>query len=113
VLGLRGLVAELYGLPVGLVTFLGAANVAYASLGLTLAARSRRPLALVVTLAAANAAWTLVCASLLLRFAGEAGPLGLAHLVLEGAFTAGLATVEWRNRHALSAPPALGCGTRS
>lgn len=101
-LALRGPLAALYAMPVGLLTVLGLVNLAYAPMGLTLALLRRRPRALVATLAIANGLWTPVCLALAVRFANEASAFGLAHLLFEGAFVAALATVEWRNRRVLA-----------
>ena len=105
---LHGTLLELFGVPRPVLLFVTAANLAYGCFGLFVAGRTPRPLALVVTLARANLAWGAVCATLFVRYAGEARPLGLAHLVLEGTWVTGLGLLEWRNRAALSAEPRRG-----
>jgi hypothetical protein len=100
--------ARLYGLPVDLVIFMGLVNVAYSVCGLTLAVRARRPLGLIVGLSSANYVWACVCVWLVVRFRDSASVLGLATLLFEGAFVAALATIEWRNRHALAGPRLSG-----
>lgn len=102
VLVLRRPLAELYALPLDLVTTIGLVNLAYSTFGLTLATRRRRPLAFIVALALANVTWASICLVLAMRFRNEAGTLGLAHILFEGAFVAALATIEWRNRRALT-----------
>jgi hypothetical protein len=102
VLSLRSFLAELYVLPLALITFVGLVNVAYSSLGLALAVRKRRPLALIVVLSGANAFWAAVCVVLAVSFGAQAHPLGLGHILFEGAYCATLASLEWRNRSALA-----------
>jgi hypothetical protein len=93
--------ADLYALPRGLITFIGAVNLAYSACSLTLATRRRRPTSAIIGLAAANGIWASVCAGLAIRFRGDASALGLAVILFEGAFVAALATLEWRHRHTL------------
>lgn len=101
VLSVRATLVGWYGLSGALITAIGVVNLAYAPLGLWLAVRRRRPLALVTALACANYAWLAVCAVLVVSSWRDARPLGLAHILFEGAYVATLATIEWRNRHAL------------
>jgi hypothetical protein len=103
VLALRGVLARLYVLPIELVTIIAVVNLSYSAFSLTLAARPRsaRPLALIVSLAAANCFWACVCTFLVMRCWHVASFLGLAHLAFEGVFVLALATIEWRNRHLL------------
>ena len=98
---LRRFFVEVYELPLGLITIIGLANLAYAAVALTLAARKRRRVAWIAALALANLSWALVSALLVLRFHGDATFFGVGHFVLEGAWVATLGTVEWRNRHTL------------
>jgi hypothetical protein len=102
VLVLRRFLAELYALPLGLITFIGLVNVGYSAFGLTLASKERRPGGLIVGLAAANGFWACVCVVMALRFASDAHPLGLAHILFEATFVAALAAAEWKHRHALA-----------
>ena len=102
VLWLRATLAELYALPVVLITFIGAVNVAYSTLGLTLAVRARRSATMIAALAIANGAWAIFCGVLAANVAQRAHALGLAHVLGEGLYVAALGAVEWRNRHALS-----------
>lgn len=101
VLSLRPILANLYALPLGLITFIGAVNVGYSVLGLTLGFRMKRPLWLILALVAANSFWTCVCLALAVCVAREARVLGLGHILFEAAYVATLAIVEWRHRHVL------------
>lgn len=96
VLGLRRWLAGWYGLPLDVVTLLGAANLAYGLYGLNLARLEVRPRPLLLGLVAANGAWPVVCGALLVRYGGEATGLGVLHLVAEGVYVGGLAALEWR-----------------
>lgn len=90
-------VAGWYGLPVATVSAIGAANLVYGvgSGALAAVAYTRGPpLRAIRVLAAANVGWGLVCGALLWRYRGEAGALGLGHLLLEGLYVAGLGVVE-------------------
>jgi hypothetical protein len=101
VLSLRRFLSDAYALPSGLVAIVGVVNVVYSVLGLGLAVAKRRPLACVIALAGANYFWGGACVIIALSFAREARPLGLVHILFEGLYVATLATIEWRNRHAL------------
>jgi hypothetical protein len=109
VLALRGVLARLYVLPIELVTIIALVNLSYSAFSLTLAARTRsaRPLALVVSLAAANGFWACVCTFLVIRCWNVATFLGLAHIAFEGVFVLALATIEWRNRQRSSSERTL------
>ena len=89
-----------YGLPHGLLLFLGSVNMAYGSLSLPLAMRSVRQGRLIEILAVANIVWATVCWSLAAHFR-VATALGVAHLVGEGLFVFVLGVLEWRWREAL------------
>ena len=97
----RTVVAPLYGLPLGLVTFIGAANVAYAVPGLSLTLLGARPAWLLALLVAANLTWTVVCGLLTVQLWRTAGALGLLHIVGEGVYVAALAVLEVRHRRAI------------
>ena len=90
-----------YGLPHGVVVFIGTANVGYGGFSTSLAASARRPMGLLKMLVAANAAWCVVAIALLSRFGADSTWLGRAHVAGEGLFVAGLAALEWRWREAL------------
>lgn len=91
-----------YGLPVELLRFNGLVNLAYGSFSFSLAVRRRRPLWMIVLLAAGNAAWFFVCMAMAVRFSPTASGFGLATLVGEGLFVAALACIEWTQRHRLT-----------
>ena len=101
VLSLSAWLSELYAMPRWMVVGVGAANAAYGAFSLSLARRARRPRSLVVFLVTANAAWAVLCAVAVIALASSASAFGLAHLVAEGLFVGGLATVEWRHRDRL------------
>lgn len=103
VLALRRFLAEIYALPLDLITLVGLVNVGYSAFGLTLAVQRRRRMGGIIGLSVANYSWAIVCAWLAVRFRNDATVLGLTHLLFEGMFVATLATIEWRNRHALTA----------
>jgi hypothetical protein len=91
--------STLYRLPVSLVIAMGVANLAYGGFSLSLARRSVRPRGLLLLLVAANVFWGLLCAAVLV--ASRASTLGLAQLIIEGAYVGGLGILEWRHRVAL------------
>jgi hypothetical protein len=101
VLILSNWLSRLYGLPQGLLLFTAAANLIYGIYSTTLANRRTRPLVLIKLLVIANLAWSVVCLILASTHYDSATFLGLAHLLLEGAFVAFLASVEWRLRKQL------------
>jgi hypothetical protein len=101
VLLLSGWLSPLYGLPRGLILFTGVANILYASYSFVLASSNRRPLALINALVVANSTWALVCVYLAVGVAQSPTVFGLAHLLGEAVFVAGLASLEWRWREQL------------
>jgi hypothetical protein len=106
VLSFSGWLSGLYGLSQPFVVFLAAVNLAYGSFSLSLAARRKRPVALVGLLAAANAAWGfLFCFGAAIVLAPAASPFGLAHLIGEGLYVGGLGLLEWKRRHQLATAP--------
>jgi len=101
VLLLRHLLADWYGLPVAFLTVMGAVNLAYAAPGLILGWLRPRPAGLLSVLIAANLAWGVVCAILAAVLLERATVFGLAHLVFEGLYVAGLGALEWRHRRVI------------
>lgn len=99
---LGGWLGELYGVPRGLLRFMGAANLLYASYSFSLALRTTRPPELILLLVLANLAWAAVCLTLAVVFRDSADPLGMAHLIAEAAFVGGLACLEWNQRDRLT-----------
>jgi len=100
-LSLRTFLADLYALPLRLITIIGLVNMVYATFGLWLASRKQRSLVLVSALAIANGSWTVVCIGLAITFGRSAHVIGIGHILFEGAYVATLGTIEWRNRLAL------------
>ena len=94
--------SRLYGLPLNVLLFIGAANLLYASYSFSLARRRTRPISLIKLLVYANAAWVLVCIGLAVSFWGRATVFGLAHLIGEALFVGGLAALEWTQRDRLA-----------
>ncbi len=101
---LRDWLAGLYGMPIELLVFIGAANVLYASYSFSLAVRRTRSPLLLKALIIANGVWALVCVGLAVRWAGTASLFGLAHLLAEALFVGGLARLEWKWNGLLLAP---------
>ena len=101
VLALSGCLSGLYALPRELLLGMGAVNLAYGTFSGSLARRARRPRALIVLLVVANAAWAVFCGLAAVSFAETASAFGMAHLIGEGTFVAGLAGLEWRERERL------------
>lgn len=99
VLALRTFLAELHRFPLGLVTFLGVVNLAYASYSGTLAiraSRGRTPSRLAIdVLVVANLAWVVVCASIVALHARTASIFGIAHVSFEAVFVGTLGIVEF------------------
>lgn len=102
VLSLSSWLSGLYGLSQPFLVFLAVVNLVYGTFSLSLAARPKRPLALVSLLAAANVAWGfLFCFGAAIALAPTASPFGLTHLIGEGIYVGGLGLLEWRRRHHL------------
>ena len=98
---LSGWLSVLYALPRAFVVGLAVVNLAYGAYSLSLARRDRRPIALIVALAAANGVWAVACVGMAAALADTASVFGLAHLVGEGLFVGGLGALEWRGRERL------------
>ena len=94
--------SALEGLPRGVLVFTGVANLLYASYSFSLARRSPRPLWSIRLLVVANLAWAPVCLGLAVYFGDQVTTFGLAHLIGEALFVAGLGVLEWRHRFLLS-----------
>jgi hypothetical protein len=104
-LALSPWLARLFALPHSLVLVIGAANLAYGAYSFSLARRAHRPMALIVLLVCANAAWAVVCVALVVRYRGEASVFGMMQFIGEGAFVGGLALLEWQHRATLATAP--------
>ncbi|HEX8432550.1 MAG TPA: hypothetical protein VF625_14765 [Longimicrobium sp.] len=107
---LGGWLARWYALPRGLLWFMGAVNLLYATYSFSLAVRARRSRGSINLLVLANLAWVPVCLALAASFRGSASVYGLTHLVGEALFVGALALVEWRWREHLFVRdvPAIG-----
>jgi hypothetical protein len=105
--GFAAWLAPLFRLPDPLYHVIAAANVGYGIFSLSLALRRRRPVALIATLAVANALWGGVCLIAAASLLGRASIFGLAHILAEGAVVFCLAQMEWRHRASIAAggPP--------
>ena len=101
VLVLADWLSELYRLPQEVVLFTGRVNLAYSCYSLPLAMKSRRTMTHLRILVVANFAWVPVCFGLAVAYGGEASFFGLDHLVAEGLYVGGLASLEWRARELL------------
>lgn len=97
-LALRSVLTDFYGLPLEVVTFIGAANVAYSVLGFVLGPLKRRPAWLLWLLIVANLGWAVVSAVMAAKFWSSAHVFGLLHIVGEGLFVTMLAWLEFRHR---------------
>lgn len=96
--------AGLFALPVPTVLGMAAANLLYATLGLSLGRMRPRSPRLLSGLVLANAAWAVVCVGLVVTYAGRASGFGLAQFVAEGLYVTVLAVLEHRHRHVILAP---------
>ncbi|HYW32584.1 MAG TPA: hypothetical protein VE869_13890 [Gemmatimonas sp.] len=93
--------SSLSGLPLTLVTVMGAANLVYGLFSLSLARRRARPPALLIVLVVANGLWATLCVILALLLNESATMLGTFQLISEALFVGGLSALEWRHRVAL------------
>ncbi len=101
VLMTSGWLSQWYRLPQQLLLVIGMVNLMYASYSISLAARSVRPIPLILLLVLANLAWAMVCLILTFNHHETATLYGLAHLVGEALFVSCLAALEWRWRELL------------
>lgn len=93
-----------YGLPFGVIFFVGLANLVYGSFSLFLVNRARRSLSLIRALACANMLWAPVAVSIAIVHADSATVFGLAHLLNEAVFVGILGVLEWRWQEKLADP---------
>lgn len=101
VLALRQFLTDFYGLPLEVMTFIGAANVAYSVIGFSLGALKPRPAWLLWVLIAANLGWAIVSTVMAMTHWSSAHVFGLLHIVAEGLFVTLLASLEYRHREAI------------
>ncbi len=101
VLTLSEWLSHLHALPRGLLLLNGVVNCVYASYSFSLAVRANRSKYLINLLVGANLTWSAVCLVVALAFLESATVFGIAHLVGEAIFVAGLAALEWSQRDQL------------
>ncbi len=90
-----GLLAELLGLPHGVLVMSGAGLLVYVAAATYLAVCDPIPRAGVSALIAANWAWVGACAVVFLMNASALTPLGQAYLVMHAIAVAALAELVW------------------
>lgn len=112
VLLLGAWLSEVYRLPPGLLQFIGAVNLLYASYSFSLAIRSDRPRSRLYLLILGNAMWVGACVAMALQFAGDSSLLAQAHLFGEALFVGTLAACEWRRREQICGLPARAAPLR-
>lgn len=101
-LALAGWLRGLFAMPPLLYFGIAGANLAYGCFSLWIARRPARPVALVATLAGANAIWGILCGLAVVFLRDAMSIWGLAHVLAEGLFVFWLAGMEWRHRHAIA-----------
>lgn len=89
------------GLPVSMIVTIGFVNLIYGTYSLYVTTRDPRPLGLVTILALANMAWLLVCIAIIALNWERITLFGLMHVFGEGVYVAGLGYSEWKLRHSL------------
>ena len=85
-----------HGLPRGLLIFVGVVNLTYGSYSTSLASQAKRGLKFILFLVAANFFWTPACFYLAIKHIDTITIFGLLHLIGEGIYVSGLASLEWR-----------------
>lgn len=90
--------SALHALPQELLQLIGVVNLLYSAYSFCLAIQASRPRPLITLLVIANSAWALLCLGMAASFTGTASIFGIAHLLGEAIFVAGLAGLEWRWR---------------
>jgi len=99
-LSFQGWLARFYGFFFLLVRFVAVVNLSYALYSGALALRAWRvgslPRLSIDVLVLANLAWATACAAMVFLTWPMSRAFGVAHLVGEGLFVAGLAMLEWR-----------------
>jgi hypothetical protein len=87
--------ANLLGLPAGVLALSGALLLVYVAAAMYLAACEPVPRKGVGVLIAANWAWVGGCTAVFLMYAGNLTPLGQAYMVVHALAVAALAELEW------------------
>ena len=102
VLAFCQLISGWQNLPLATVIVMGAANLAYGGYSLFVTTQKKRPLILVKILAMANMVWLLVCVAIAAMYWRQISLLGIAHVIGEGIYVAGLGFVEWKMKASLA-----------
>jgi len=95
VLLLYKLISSWDGLPVVIVIAMGLANVVYGAYSLYVTTRNQRSVLLVNILAIANMAWLFFCVLIVCLHWEQITLFGIAHVIGEGIYVAGLGITEW------------------
>jgi hypothetical protein len=90
-----GVLAQLLGLPQGILAMSGAGLLVYVAAATYLAICDPIPRRLVAMLIAANWAWVGACAVVFMMNAPVLTPLGQAYLLVHALAVAALAELEW------------------
>lgn len=98
---LSGWLSTLYGLPVMFVVAHALVHLVYGTYSFSLAVRKRRPMALLLVLIFANAAWAVFCIVFAATLLGNASIYAVLHFIFEGIYVGSLAAIEWRRRELL------------
>lgn len=102
VLLFSNLISEWDSLPLGIVRFVGFANLAYGSYSIWVTTRAPRKIILVKILALANMAWLFVCITIIVIHWNDISLFGTIHKLAEGIYVASLGVIEWRWRESLA-----------
>lgn len=98
---LSGGLSFLYGLPVTFVVGHAFVHLVYGTYSFSLAVRKRRPMALLLVLIFANAAWAVFCIIFAVTLISNASIFAVLHFIFEGIYVGGLAAIEWNRRESL------------
>lgn len=101
VLLFSNLISEWDSLPLGIIRFVGFANLVYGSYSLWVTTRVPRKVIFVKILAIANMAWLLVCIMIIAMHWNDISLFGVSHKLAEGIYVASLGVIEWRWRKSL------------
>ncbi|MBC7887620.1 MAG: hypothetical protein H7Z13_07005 [Ferruginibacter sp.] len=96
VLILSATLSKLFNFPDKLLITLSMVSLGYASFSLSLAQQKSNPKRLLILLVIGNSIYAILCVILLTFLHSKATFLGLVYLLLESAFVAALALLEWR-----------------
>jgi len=96
------LISEWQNLPLKVVLLMGAANLIYGCYSLYVTTRKQRPSGLVKLLSIANMVWLLVCSAIVVMYWSQISLFGMAHVIGEGIYVAGLGFVEWKMKESLA-----------